>query len=247
MRPAPFRRVSWPPHKLMRIMIQIVFVVKGQGEPSREPPLGYRPRQARGVAAHERVYDTAIAQFAEKGVAATRVEDIVAAAEVAWGTFYRYFPRKEDVLLEAAVRQFNDQLLPLVESDLADPSRSCREKALRLLVAMLEPGDHPAQLRAEIIKQVIEQRDRFSAMIGAGEHPLVLLVARIVSQGQERGEVRTDVDRFTLAGVLLAGTVWPAVYAYGTRSPASQSASGLQALVQRVVGILWRGLEPVTG
>jgi AcrR family transcriptional regulator len=66
-----------------------------------EPPLGFRPRQARGVAARTRVYDAAIRQFAEQGVAATRIEDVVAAGGVAWGTFYRYFPRKEDVLLEA--------------------------------------------------------------------------------------------------------------------------------------------------
>ena len=230
----------------MRIMIQIMSAVNGHGEPDSEPPLGSRPRQARGVAAHARVYEAAIAQFADKGVAATRVEDIVAAAGVAWGTFYRYFPRKEDVLLEAAVRQFNEHLLPLVEADLADASRGTREKALRLLIAMLEPGEYPAQLRAEIIKQVIEQRERFSAMIGAGEHPLVLLVARIVAQGQERGEVRTDVDRFTLAGVLLAGTAWPAVYAYGQspRLSSQEQAPPALVLVERIVGILWRGLEP---
>ena len=78
-----------------------------------EPPLGFRPRQERGVAARRRVYDAAIRQFAEKGVAATRIEDVVAAAGVAWGTFYRYFPRKEDVLLEAAVR-LGDRLGPVL-------------------------------------------------------------------------------------------------------------------------------------
>ena len=213
-----------------------------------EPPLGFRPRQERGVAARTRVYDAAIRQFAEKGVAATRIEDVVAAAGVAWGTFYRYFPRKEDVLLEAAVRHFRERLVPLVEADLADSRHSTQDKALRLFVALLEPGEHPPQLRAEMLNETIKHRERFGAMLGGDDHALVQLVARVVAQGQERGEVRTDIDRFTLAGTLIAGIIFTTIYAYygafrGFRD--AEPTADLPTLLERILEIIWHGFKPI--
>jgi AcrR family transcriptional regulator len=199
--------------------------------------------------ARERVFGAAMSQFAEKGLAETRVEDVVAAAEVAWGTFYRYFPRKEDVLLEAAVRYFQKVVLPLLDDELAERDRSSREKALRLLLAILEPGEYPRAVRGEIVKEVIERRERFSAMLGAGEHPLANSLARIVAQGQGNGEVRSDIDQFTLAGTLLAGTVFTTIYAfYGAlrRTPPNPGLQ-LEPLLERVFDIIWRGLEPLPG
>src|SRR3989442_13733843 len=44
--------------------------------------------------------------FLEHGVDNTTVDAICAAAEVSKGTFYLYFHRKEDLLLEYALRRF---------------------------------------------------------------------------------------------------------------------------------------------
>jgi len=63
---------------------------------------GPTPRQRRAVATRRRLYEAAMAEYARVGLEAARVEDIVAAAEVSWGTFFHYFPAKEDVLLDAA-------------------------------------------------------------------------------------------------------------------------------------------------
>lgn len=43
-----------------------------------------------------------MSEYARVGLDAARVEDIVAAAGVSWGTFFHYFPAKEDVLIDAA-------------------------------------------------------------------------------------------------------------------------------------------------
>ncbi|HWD63984.1 MAG TPA: TetR/AcrR family transcriptional regulator [Solirubrobacteraceae bacterium] len=196
------------------------------------------------------MYDAAMARFAEVGVAATRVEDVVSAAGVAWGTFYRYFPRKEDVLLEAAARQFREQLEPLVESDLRDPTQTTRERLLRLFVAMLEPGEHQPRVRAEMIKEVLENRGRFSAMLDSGPQPLLRLVASILEEGQRRGEVRTDTDRFTLAAVLAIGVIYSVTYAYyGEFRPASLTGGReeFRGIVERFFAVIWRGLEGLEG
>src|ERR1700734_681408 len=62
---------------------------------------GPTPRQRRAVATRRRLYEAAMAEYTRVGLEAARVEDIVAAAGVSWGTFFHYFPAKEDVLLDA--------------------------------------------------------------------------------------------------------------------------------------------------
>ena len=68
--------------------------------PTYQPPRA--PRQRRAAETRQRLYHAAMAEFEKAGLDAARVEDIVTAAGVSWGTFFHYFPAKEDVLLDAA-------------------------------------------------------------------------------------------------------------------------------------------------
>ena len=54
----------------------------------------------------------ALASFADRGYAATKLEDVAAAAGISKGTIYLYFPTKED-LFRAVVRQ---AVLPNLEA-----------------------------------------------------------------------------------------------------------------------------------
>lgn len=47
-----------------------------------------------------KLYETALASFRARGVGATSIEEIAAAAGVSRGTFYFHYPTKEDVLLQ---------------------------------------------------------------------------------------------------------------------------------------------------
>lgn len=59
-----------------------------------------RPITARGEATRQRILDAAEAEFGESGFARTSIGSIVHRAGVAQGTFYLYFPSKDDVLRE---------------------------------------------------------------------------------------------------------------------------------------------------
>ncbi|MEV6978044.1 helix-turn-helix domain-containing protein [Kitasatospora sp. NPDC093806] len=72
------------------------------------PPLGRRERNKQKV--KERLYDAAITLFAEQGYDETSIDLIAERADVARGTFFNYFQRKED-LLGAWGEKRRDQLL----------------------------------------------------------------------------------------------------------------------------------------
>jgi AcrR family transcriptional regulator len=61
-------------------------------------PLGLRERKKRQT--RERIRREAYRLFAEHGYEATTVDQIADAAEVSPSTFFRYFPTKEDVVLQ---------------------------------------------------------------------------------------------------------------------------------------------------
>jgi AcrR family transcriptional regulator len=79
-----------------------------QAHPVAASPIALRLAQNGILAA-------AVGVFAKKGAVATRVEDLLQAANVARRTFYRYFDSKEDVL--AALYQLaTGELVQLIES-----------------------------------------------------------------------------------------------------------------------------------
>lgn len=104
-----------------------------------------RPRGATpaSAATRARLYETAMALFAEQGYAQTTLRGIAKAAEVSPGLLYRYFPSKAAVVMQlydALSVAFAERPLP------AGPWRRRVVAALRGSLAVLAP--HRALLRA---------------------------------------------------------------------------------------------------
>ena len=67
---------------------------------SASPPDGLSRRERQRLETRERIYNTALAEFREVGVAEAQIDRIAEKAGIARGTFYFHFSTKEHVLIE---------------------------------------------------------------------------------------------------------------------------------------------------
>lgn len=186
--------------------------------------------------------------FVARGYAATRLEDVAAAAGVSKGTVYLYFANKEE-LFKAVVQE---NLLPaLAEGEaLIDSFEGTSEALLHEILMgwweligespasgltkllMAESGNFP-DLAQYYNEEVIERCDR--------------LFARILARGVARGEFRdTDVDLSTLAltAPMLFLMMWK--HSFG---PCAAKVLEPKAFITHVVALMLHGLlrSPVPG
>jgi AcrR family transcriptional regulator len=211
-------------------------VPRGEISPLPLPP---RPRQERGKLKRQRIYEAAVREFARRGFDQARVEDIVAEAGVSWGTFFRYFPRKEDVLLQMGVEHYRASLGVL---DGGDTARA----GVRALFGALLTSAWPSHLHGAVLREIASTPVRFSALLGPENLPWITVVARLLAEGQARGDVRTDVDAGTLAAVVVAGSLFPAIQGgyEDLRSLRGLPGAGDPiAILDRAFPVVWRGVE----
>ena len=195
------------------------------------------PTQARGFEKRERIYEAALARFRTDGFAATKIDDVIADADVSWATFFRYFPRKGDVLIEAAARHFHDHVRPSVEASLADRRLKMSTVIRRLLVSLLKPADLPPAVHGEALVEIFANPDRFAALVGEEPSPPVTaLLEEVLVEGQRRGEIRRDLDTAVAALTIIAATALIGAQAVATGiDPSEPVADSFE--------ISWRGIS----
>jgi AcrR family transcriptional regulator len=89
----------------------------------------HRPRVAaeRRARMRRKLVESALLVFAEKGVDATVIEDVIVAAGVSRGTFYNYF-RTNAELLVAVNEELNDEISTLIKAQVRpDPDPTARQ------------------------------------------------------------------------------------------------------------------------
>lgn len=171
-------------------------------------------RERRRTATREQIFRAALRLFAERGVAASTVEDITEAADVGKGTFFNYFPSKDHVLAA-----FGEMQLAKVRAVLAvarDGRVPLRETLHRLVHAIAqEPGRSPDLVRSLLTAHLSSEpvRNIMRRNLGRGQR----MLAAAIAQAQQRGEIRGDRRPTALAryvhqtyfGTLMMWTLHP--------------------------------------
>ena len=179
------------------------------------------PRTGRGRASRERIVERAAELFAERGVAATSLDEVLAAAGAGKGQLYHYF-RGRDELVAAAVGLRCAQVLAGLEQALGSvASLAGLEQALAGFVAGFEqmglPGCPIGSLATEVAGRNEGARLQAAAAFDAWER----LFADALERMRERGELRPEASTAVLATALLASIEGGMVLSQTRKDPAS--------------------------
>jgi len=191
------------------------------------------PATARGEATRQRLLDAAETEFGARGFNATSVADVTRRAGVAQGTFYLYFPSKEDVLREL-VRHMGHALRHALTQATADaPDRLAVERRGFEAFARFSLG-HRNLYRIVMESQFVDEaiyRDYYETL-AAG-------YAAGLARAIERGEVRA-VDPEAAAWALMG-----IAHFVGLRYAIWQEREPPPEALDAVFDLVRHGLEPL--
>ncbi len=210
-------------------------------------PVGYHlpmsaPRTRRKDARPGEILAAALSLFAERGYAATRLDDVAHRAGIAKGTIYLYFPTKED-LFRAVVRQ---DLLPNLAAleALAAAHRGSAAALLRQLVTAMA-----ARMDTEIAaipRLVLSESGNLPTLARFYAEEVVArglaLIGGVIARGVAAGEFR-DVPPAVVAPLVVAPLLMAMLWrgSIGRHAPPAVDPA---ALLETHMDLLLRGLAP---
>ncbi|MFL5908301.1 MAG: TetR/AcrR family transcriptional regulator [Solirubrobacterales bacterium] len=150
------------------------------------------------------ILDAAITVFARQGFHSARVSDVAAEAGVAYGLVYHYFDSKDQMLNEL----FSERWALLLEAseEMRRSGASPRDKLGGVASFIVESYRHEPELMKVIIVEVTRAANSFGRTHLPEIRQAYDLVAEIVSDAQEAGEFRDDVDS-SFAAMLFYGAI----------------------------------------
>jgi TetR/AcrR family fatty acid metabolism transcriptional regulator len=136
------------------------------------------------------ILDAAVRVFARKGYHTSRVGDIAEEAGVAHGLLYHYF-RSKDELLDTIFRETWSDILEAVRA-LEATDDTARERLAGIAKILLRAWRRDPDLVRVLVREVtrsslLQRRMREIDEAFAG-------IERIIADGQEKGEFRSDLD-----------------------------------------------------
>jgi AcrR family transcriptional regulator len=205
-----------------------------------QPAAQWRRRKA---ARPGEIATAALACFAERGFAATRLDDIAARAGITRGTLYLYFDSKEE-LFKAVVRQSISPVLTRVGAIIAASTAPTpvllRQVGLAIPQAILD-----TQVSA-LPKLVLSEASNFPEIarfyLSEVVRPAKSLIAGLVRRGIAQGEFRAvDVESTVLC--MIAPILFSALWRHSFE-PHDDAPLDVTALAETHVDLLLHGLMP---
>ena len=162
---------------------------------ARAPLASLESNETEGAARRDKralILDAAIKVFAEKGYHGSRVSDIASEAGIAYGLVYHYFKNKDEILATIFEERWSG-FIEAVEAIAASPTPTA-DKLVSVAALIL----NAYRVRPDWVKVLVLEIQRSSRFAEPGQlravGRLFDLLARILREGQERGELREDLD-----------------------------------------------------
>jgi AcrR family transcriptional regulator len=182
----------------------------------------------------------ALASFAERGFAATRLEDVAARAGVTKGTLYLYFRNKEE-LFKAVVRQSLVPSIARAETIVAQSDEPSIALIERLLLQWAELATTPL---SAIPKVILTEAGNFPELARFYHEEVVrrgmAVFQAVLRRGVERGEFRPLDGEFVIR-CLIAPLLLAMLWRHSFEAQA-KGALDIMALCRTHIDLLTHGL-----
>ncbi len=165
-------------------------------------PRGAAPgrRERRKQALRQHIYDVAAGLFVAAGFESTTVEQIAAAADIAPATFFNHFRNKQAVLVEMT-NEVITHVQKLLDRELTE-DRTTQERLIGFANAAAADIEQNRGIARNVVLTIVNSdpsHDDGPAYLVRVYAPF----AAMLSEGQARGEVRSDLDADFLAEMVL--------------------------------------------
>ncbi len=148
----------------------------------------------------EQILDAADQLFADRGVDGTTIDDIVEAADLARGTFYYNFKTKDEVVVALARRDLRKQASRTLKK--VDTDGSAIE-ALRELLSGACRWYKKNRHLAETVLTYPYRNPEVMTDQREDESSFRHITFEIIQRGQQRQELRDDIDAASLSQILI--------------------------------------------
>jgi len=202
--------------------------------------------QRRKEARAPEILEAALTCFAQKGFAATRMDDIAAAAGITKGTIYLYFDSKESVFKALARASIGEQLAAV--KTMVENFRGPSAELLRLVLTTMGTFVRTSD-RVILPKMLLAEAGNFPELAKFWREEIIArgidLLGGIVARGTACGEFRAvapeHAARLCVAPILLIA-IWRTTFAQFDAQPYDH-----EGLIEAHLQILLQGLEARLG
>jgi len=184
----------------------------------------------------ERIFQTALKLFLEKGLDETTVAEIAEAADIGKGTFFTYFPTKESIFSEVS-----SHLVDAMEESL-DAAGRAGESVEAKFLALFRPAIDWHASNPVLSRYMLAAMMRDTASLQAdrlSQHRLYERLGRELADAQATGAITTDVE-LPAAVTAIAGTYFGSLGAWH----AAETLIPLAAVFSDSLHVVFRGLRP---
>ncbi len=171
-------------------------------------PTGRRERKKQLV--HDELSRRAFALFAERGFDRVSVEDITEAADVSRTTFFRYFPTKEDVLVQWMRAVGEETAAALLARPRDEPPLVALRTALLTLARVYASDTERAALVEQLRRGSPTVRAAHRDKVAQWEDLLAGALAERTGSSAERDLAPRLLARLAMAAVTAAQDTWAA-------------------------------------
>lgn len=151
--------------------------------------------QTRGL-----IFETAMELFLKQGYDDTTVEQIVAKADVAKGTFFNHFPTKDAILSELG-RQRMELAEMLLLKEFSALS-SAQEKINCLLEVFGQVNEENKEITELVLRHTFVQMFSDIEQEKQNQQQFILVIEGLVCEGQVQGEFVNNVDSRHVAEII---------------------------------------------